>query len=62
MVRLPKKSVSLSLGCSRDQAVRRYRPYQFSLEKKGKYANFVKALHEYEEMDHAELVHGGKSA
>ena len=56
VVRLPKKNVSLSLGCSRDQAVRRYRQNQFSLEKKGKYANFMKALQEYEEMDHAEPV------
>ena len=56
VVRLPKKNVSLSLGCSRDQAVRRYRQNQFSLEKKGKYANFVKALQEYKEMDHAEPV------
>ena len=56
VVHLPKKNVSLSLGCSRDQAVRRYRQNQFSLEKKGKYANFMKALQEYEEMDHAEPV------
>ena len=56
VVRLPKKNVSLSLGCSRDQAVRRYRQNQFLLEKKGKYANFMKALQEYEEMDYAEPV------
>ena len=56
VVRLPKKDISLSLGCSRDQAVRRYRQNQHSLEKKGRYADFAKALMEYEGLDHAEPV------
>ncbi len=56
VVSLPKKNVSLSLGCSREQAVKRYRQNQYSLVKKGSYSDFTKALMEYEEMDHAEPV------
>ena len=56
VVRLPMKDISLSLGCSRDQAVRRYRQNQHSLEKKGRYADFAKALMEYEGLNHAEPV------
>ncbi len=56
VVCLPKKSISLSLGCSRDQVVKRFRPNQHSLDKKGSYSDFTKALKEYEEMDHGEPV------
>jgi len=56
IVKLPKRNSSVALGCSRDQALRRYRQNRRSLERKGSYADFEKALGEYELLGHAEPV------
>ena len=56
IVRLPVKSVPLFLGGSRGQACRRFYQNQQSLQRKGKYENYTKALQEYAELGHAEPV------
>ena len=56
VVRLPKRDTCLSLGCSRDQALRRHHQNRRSLEKRGKYVDFEKALYEYSLLGHAETV------
>ncbi len=56
VVQLPKRNTSIALGCSRDQALRRYIQNRRSLEKRGNYADFEKALREYELLGHAEAV------
>jgi len=56
IVHLPMKAVSLSLGGSRNQACRRFYQNRQSLQRKGKYENYTKALQEYAELGHAESV------
>ena len=56
VVRLPKRDVSLVLGCSRDQAIRRYHQNKKSLERKGRYSTYEFALQEYGILGHAEPV------
>ena len=56
IVRLPVKAVSLFLGGSRGQACRRFYQNKQSLQRKGEYESYTKALQEYEELGHAELV------
>ena len=50
------KVVPFSLGGSRGQACRRFYQNKQSLERKGNYESYTKALLEYEELGHAELV------
>ena len=56
IVRLPVKVVPFSLGDSRGQACRRFYQNKQSVECKGNYESYTKALLEYEELGHAELV------
>ena len=56
VMRLPKRDVSLVLGCSRDQAIRRYHQNKKSLERKGRYSTYEFALQEYNSLGHAEPV------
>ena len=56
IVRLPMKVVPFSLGGSRGQACRRFYQNKQSLERKGNYESYTKALLEYKELGHAELV------
>ena len=56
IVRLPVKSVPLFLGGSRGLACRRFYQNQQSLQRKGKYENYTKALQEYAELGHTEPV------
>ncbi len=56
VVHLPMKSVSLRLGSSRGQACRRFYQNKQSLQRKGKYESYSKALQEYEDLGHAEPV------
>ncbi len=54
--RLPMKAVSVFLGASRGQACRRFHQNRQSLQRKGNYESYTKALKEYEELGHVELV------
>ena len=55
-VSLPRKPPAPSLGESRYTALRRFNSNQRSLQKKGTWPPFEKAVQEYIEMDHAEKV------
>ena len=55
-VSLPRKLPVPSLGESRQTALRRFNSNQRSLQKKGTWPPFEKAVQEYIEMDHAEKV------
>ena len=54
----PLSSVSLSLGGSHGEACRRFYQNKQSLQQKGEYKTYTKALLEYEELRHAEPVPG----
>ena len=56
IVRLPRHQPPLELGCSRDQAVRRFQQNYKSLDKKGKWEQFRDAVDEYATLQHAEEV------
>ena len=56
VIKLPRHSNALALGCSKDQARRHYEQNERSLRKKGKWPDFMKAVCDYLEKDHAELV------
>ena len=60
IVRLPLKNVPLILGGSRGQACRRFHQNKHSLQRKGKYDDYTKALQEYAELRHAEPVPAGE--
>ena len=60
IVRLPLKSVPLILGGSRGQACRRFHHNKHSLQRKGKYDDYTKALQEYAELGHAKPVPAGE--
>ena len=54
---LPRKSTTLSLGCSREQAQRRYLQTEKTLKCKGKWDEFIAAVTDYSDRNHAEKVH-----
>ena len=56
IVRLPRHQPPLELGCSRDQAVRRFQQNYKSLDKKEKWEQFRDAVDEYATLQHAEEV------
>ena len=56
VVQLPRKSPILSLGCSREQAARRYQQNERSLSRKGALPAFLAAVKDYAEQGHAEKV------
>ena len=56
IVSLPRKIDVESLGESRPQAVRRFLTLERSLRSKEQFQDFADAMHEYFEMDHAELI------
>ena len=60
VVRLPLKSVPFHLGGSRGQACRRFYQNKHSLQHKGRYDDYTKALQEYAELGHAEPVPAGE--
>ena len=55
-VRTPRRLTVKPLGNSRSQAVRRYNTNKRSLQRKGKWKDFAKAVKEYAKLGHSELV------
>ena len=60
VVKLPRKSTTLALGHSRDQAVRRFHQNKKALERKGKWAEFIDAVNDYALRKHSEKVPGAE--
>ena len=60
IVRLPFKSLPLILGGSRGQACRKFHLNKHSLQSKGQYDDYTKALQEHAELGHAETVPAGE--
>ncbi len=56
VVELPRKENILSLGCSREQALRRHQQNSKSLARKGKLMEFNQALEDYAIRGHSEKV------
>ena len=56
VVVLSRKSTTLSLGGSREQAVRRFHQNHKSLSRKGKWEEFIEAVRDYSIRGHAERV------
>ena len=56
VVKLPRRSDALALGCSREQARRRYLQNEKSLQRKGRLPDFVLAVQDYVDRKHAEKV------
>ena len=56
VVRLPRKSTTLALGCSREQAIRRYKQNEKSLNRKGLLPEFLEAVCDYAARGHSERV------
>ena len=56
VVKLPRKADVLDLGCSREQARRRYLQNEKSLTRKGTLPDFINAVLDYAERGHSERV------
>ena len=55
-VQLPRKAITLSLGCSREQAQRRHQQNERSLTRKEKWVQFQEAVQDYSTRGHSEKV------
>ena len=56
VVKLPRKETALALGSSREQAAKRFQQNRRSLERKGKWVEFVEAINDYALRNHSEKV------
>ena len=59
VVQLPRKIPTPELGCSREQAVRRFVQNERTLTRKGQWVRFNTAVKEYADLGHAERVPEG---
>ena len=55
-MKLPRKSATLALGCSREQAIRRYQQNEKSLKRKGTLTEFLAAVQDYALRGHSKRV------
>ena len=56
VVKLPRRDKAPELGCSREEAVRKFVQNQISFTRKGQWTKFEGVVQEYAQLKHSELV------